>query len=267
MMLDIKGHLLSMDTNCQASDRDKALERLESADFRKLLNNPYVTDLGDRVFEFLEKNPNVFKINPEFLQDPKIRSKLSSLIKDLLTAARGNIKPKLWMSIQKKQDISILTKSLIPPRVMEITLAHWARITFMCALLVEFRRIVASQGSSQDTAAAEQQEAGGHNSTTDQSEHRPMTPNSEQDAEETCTPHVWKDEQFWVYVDQLLEELREFAKKGTASTEEWEDNMKDFFTESLQVDMATYAEPGRLVPTVDSVSIEWQRMIHAQLIW
>ncbi|EGO22204.1 hypothetical protein SERLADRAFT_440219 [Serpula lacrymans var. lacrymans S7.9] len=60
------------------------------------------------------------------------------------------------------------------------------------------------------------------------------------------SPHVWKDEQFWVYVDRLLKELREFAKKGTTSTKEWEDNVKDFFTESLQVDMATYTEPGRL---------------------
>ncbi|EGO02429.1 hypothetical protein SERLA73DRAFT_150188 [Serpula lacrymans var. lacrymans S7.3] len=197
MMLNIKGHLLSMDTICQASNRVKALERLESVDFR------------------------------------------------------------LWMSIQKKHNIATLTKSLIPPGVMEITLAHWARIAFLRASLVEFCRIVASQSFSQDTTAAEQQEAGGHNSTTDQSKHQLMTPNSEQDAEETCTPHLIKavadDVRGRSPCDQLhclLEEFWEFAKMGT--TEEWEDNVKDFFTESLQVDMAIYAEPGRLVPPVNS---------------
>ncbi|EGO04848.1 hypothetical protein SERLA73DRAFT_149200 [Serpula lacrymans var. lacrymans S7.3] len=156
------------------------MEMLDSADFRKLLNDrlraclfspnltAYVTDLGDHIFEFLEKNPNVFKFKQEFLHDPKI----------------GNIKPKLRTSIQKKQEIATLTKALILPGMMEITMAHRVRIAFLCTSLVEFHRIIASQGSNQDTPH-DHEEASSDNGDGNQFEGRATTPMSKRDIEET----------------------------------------------------------------------------------
>ncbi|EGO18834.1 hypothetical protein SERLADRAFT_412049 [Serpula lacrymans var. lacrymans S7.9] len=201
MLMDIKCHLISLKTAFCTSERNKVLVHLESVDFWKLLNDrlrvrllspdltAYITDLADHVFDMLEKNPSLFK---------------------------------LWTGIQKKQNIATLAKSLVPAGLMDMTLTHWARIAFLRSALIEFRRLIALQGS----------------------EERPANENSALEYGD----NVWKDEQFWVYVDQLLDEARKQTRNGALSTEEWEDTVKDLFTEILQVDMATYSEPGKLIP-------------------
>ncbi|EGO04678.1 hypothetical protein SERLA73DRAFT_173899 [Serpula lacrymans var. lacrymans S7.3] len=88
-----------------------------------------------------------------------------------------------------------------------------------------------------------------------------------QDPQQRNPPLCGKTSNSGLNVDQLLKEIRDHGKQGTSSTQEWEDNVKDFFTETLQIDMATYAEPGKLVPPIDTVSMGWQGRIQAQLIW
>ncbi|EGO30674.1 hypothetical protein SERLADRAFT_404742 [Serpula lacrymans var. lacrymans S7.9] len=174
------------------------MEMLDSADFRKLLNDrlraclfspnltAYVTDLGDHIFEFLEKNPNVFKFKQEFLHDPKIFTDI------------GKRKHKTKAKDQHPEE------------------------TGNC----HFDKSTHSAGNDGDNYGAP-----GEDCLLRLLHHKAPT---------KTLPMTMKKP----VVTMLLGGVQEHGKKGTSSTEEWEDNVKDDFTlvttSSLKLSKSTW---------------------------
>ncbi|KAG1886567.1 hypothetical protein F4604DRAFT_1569383, partial [Suillus subluteus] len=68
-------------------------------------------------------------------------------------------------------------------------------------------------------------------------------------------------------IDILLDELRDDAKKNTSTTQAAKEFAKKFFTEVLQADLRKYPSTMSLTPSLDSVTVDWQKTIHSKLIW
>ncbi|KAG1862666.1 hypothetical protein F4604DRAFT_1683808 [Suillus subluteus] len=81
------------------------------------------------------------------------------------------------------------------------------------------------------------------------------------------TQCTWTFNQYWSYIDILLDELREDARTNTSTTQAAEEFVKKFFTEVLQADLRKYPSTTSLAPSLDSVTVDWQKTIHSKLIW
>ncbi|KAG2028688.1 hypothetical protein BDR03DRAFT_882898 [Suillus americanus] len=235
----------------------------------------YVTDLSAKIFDFSKKNPSVFKIPVEALQDSDAMDRLDVLMKKILTAQRGNMKQKLIASIEKRSDLSTLARSLAG-NCTELTMAHWARIAFMRSFLIDFRTLC----SHQKTANAQPEEAstgpslqpqtdeGGDNNvpidTTASASHGLGEDREDDNDNEERT---WSFSQYWEYLDKVLDELKEEAQQKHAFPQARADYIKQFFTECLQRDLQIFPGGGSLAPSLDSVTVGWQRAIHEKLMW
>ncbi|KAG1895976.1 uncharacterized protein F5891DRAFT_1193605 [Suillus fuscotomentosus] len=253
MMIKLMAELSCFHKKVQAAEAAKVLESLDFecslADrLRACLLSPnltaYVTDLSAKIYDFSKKNPSVFKIPVEALQDSDAMDRLDVLMKKILTAQQGNMKQKLIASIKKCSDLSTLARSLAG-NCTELTMAHWARIAFMRSLLIDFRTLC----SRQKTTSAQPEEAstgpspqpqpetdeGGDNNipigaTASASHGLGEDGEDDNDNEEERT---WSFSQYWEYLDKVLDKLKEEARQKHAFPQARADYIKQFFTECL----------------------------------
>ncbi|KAG2093313.1 uncharacterized protein F5147DRAFT_764021 [Suillus discolor] len=212
--------------------------------------------------EAAKKNPSVFKIPVEALQDSDAMDRLDVLMKKILTAQRGNMKQKLIASIEKRSDLSTLAHSLAG-NCTELTIAHWARITFMKTTNTQ------PEEASTGLSLQPQTDKGGDNNipigtTASVSHELGEDGEDDNDNEEECT---WSFSQYWEYLDKVLDELEEKAQQKHAFPQARADYIKQFFTECLQQDLQIFPGGGSLAPSLDSVTVGWQRVIHEKLMW
>ncbi|KAG1833976.1 hypothetical protein F4604DRAFT_1605070, partial [Suillus subluteus] len=228
-----------------------ATERLQAA--RKLLNAPGLTlDAATKKFEFVKKHPTVFRIPLVTLQDLELMNKLDSMIKELLTQQCGSMKQKILTSVDRGSNIHTLCRSL-SGNCTEITSAHWS-----ChSSLIQFRTVVAESAKLQEEVPLNSN----HDVPAD-TEGDDVDPSPS--AIMQCT---WTFNQYWSYIDILLDELREDARTNTSTTQAAEEFVKKFFTEVLQADLRKYPSTTSLAPSLDSVTVDWQKTIHSKLIW
>ncbi|KAG2120573.1 uncharacterized protein F5147DRAFT_785435 [Suillus discolor] len=209
-----------------------------------------------------EKNPSVFKISVEALQDSDAMDRLDVLMKKILTAQRGNMKQKLIASIEKRSDLSTLARSLAG-NCTELTMAHWARIAFMKTTNAQLEE--ASTGPSLQP----QTDEGGDNNipigTTASASHE-LGEDGEDDNDNE-EERTWSFSQYWEYLDKVLDELKEEARQKHAFPQARADYIKQFFTKCLQQDLQIFPGGGSLAPSLDSVTVGWQRAIHEKLMW
>ncbi|KAG1769266.1 hypothetical protein EV702DRAFT_1202904 [Suillus placidus] len=262
MLLNIMGHLIALD---KRKARDDARELISSAEFKQSLTDRlracllspnlsgYVTHLSQNLFEFVKKHPSVFKIPLAALQDLELMNKLDSMIKELLTQQRGSMKQKIVTSADRGSNIHALCRSL-SGNCTEITSAHWSRRSS----LIQFRTVVAESAKSQEEVTLNSNH-----------EHVPadMEGDEADSSPSTITQCTWTFNQYWSYIDVLLGELRDDAKKNTSTTQAAEEFVKQFFTEVLQADLRKYPSTTSLAPSLDSVTVDWQKTIHSKLIW
>ncbi|KAG0708372.1 hypothetical protein DFH29DRAFT_795172 [Suillus ampliporus] len=203
--------------------------------------------------EFIKKYPSVFKIPLVALQDLELMNKLDSMIKELLTQQCGSMKQKIVTSTDRGSNIHALCRSL-SGNCTEITSAHWS-----ChSSLIQFRTVVAESAKSQEEV-------------TSNSNHENVPADMEGDDADSSpsaiTQCTWTFNQYWSYIDVLLGELRDDTKKNTSTTQAAEEFIKQFFTEVLQADLRKYPSTTSLAPSLDSVTVDWQKTIHSKLIW
>ncbi|KAG1863738.1 hypothetical protein F4604DRAFT_1586849, partial [Suillus subluteus] len=228
-----------------------ATERLQAA--RKLLNAPGLTlDAATKKFEFVKKHPTVFRIPLVALQDLELMNKLDSMIKELLTQQRGSMKQKILTSVDRGSNIHTLCRSL-SGNCTEITSAHWSRRS----LLIQFRTVVAESAKLQEEVPLNSNHDVPADTEGDDVDPSPSA----------ITQCTWTFNQYWSYIDILLDELREDARTNTSTTQAAEEFVKKFFTEVLQADLRKYPSTTSLAPSLDSVTVDWQKTIHSKLIW
>ncbi|KAG1898285.1 uncharacterized protein F5891DRAFT_1190953 [Suillus fuscotomentosus] len=191
-----------------------------------------------------------------------------AITREILTSQRGLIKVKLMTSITNKTNISVLAKSLSSSG-HEITVAHWARFSFLRSLLVNFIQIV--DESARISVAQKSREAS--TAVVD-----PALLNID---DEECegfgaadnTPRIWVISEYWEYIDLLLTDLRTESRKAAkaspvTSPVTSKGYLKDFFKNCLEADLKQYSAGCEgLKPAFEKVTVNWQRAIHNELVW
>ncbi|KAG1886711.1 hypothetical protein F4604DRAFT_1572091, partial [Suillus subluteus] len=207
--------------------------------------------------EFVKKHPSMFKIPLVALQDLELMNKLDSIIKELLTQQHGSMKQKIVTSADRGSNIHALCRSL-SGNCTEITSAHWSRVAFLHSSLIQFQTVVAESAKLQEEVTSNNDHA-----------HVPADAegNDGDPSPSVTTQCTWTSNQYWSYIDILLDELRDDAKKNTSTTQAAEEFTKKFFTEVLQADLRKYPSTMSLTPSLDSMTVDWQKTIHSKLIW
>ncbi|KAF8546846.1 hypothetical protein OG21DRAFT_1490763 [Imleria badia] len=231
--------------------KDVLQDRLRTALLSANLSH-YLNGLNDRVWGFIKKNLTVFNIPPLAMEDARLTIHINTLMKDVLTKQRSQIKTKITASISKKHHISDLAKSLAGRDFVDVTFTQWRRFAFLQNYLL-FNTMVDESLVKKVTAMEPQEDADNDSAAS---------------ADETPS-RTWSGNQFWEFIDQLLDEMREdIRKKPTAQLRKqaWE----QYFTDMLQLDLELFPAENRsasLHPLDGRSAPEWQKAIHQDLAW
>ncbi|KAG1862006.1 hypothetical protein C8R48DRAFT_774083 [Suillus tomentosus] len=276
---EIRGVLMSL---CRTTKCNAAQEFINSKDFERILKDrlrvcllspnlpSYVSCLAEQVIRYAKKDPATFKIPDAVFQDPEMTDQTNVQTREILTSQRGLIKVKLMTSITNKTNISVLAKSLSSSG-HEITVAHWARFSFLRSSLVNFIQIV--DESARISVAQKSREA-----STAVVDPALLNVDDEELLGEGFgvadnTPRIWVISEYWEYIDLLLADLRTESRKASKASPVTspitsEGYLKDFFKNCLEADLKQYAAGCEgLKPAFEKVTVNWQRAIHNELVW
>ncbi|KAG6379021.1 hypothetical protein JVT61DRAFT_11444 [Boletus reticuloceps] len=144
--------------------------------------------------------------------------------------------------MSKKHHISDLAKSLAGCDVVDVTLAQWGQFAFLQNYLL-FCNMV------DESLVKKAIQAG---------------PDSQEDADRDSA-----DNQFWEFIDQLLDEMHEEAHiKSTI--ELWKQAWEKYFTDMLQLDLEQFPAENRsasLHPLDRKSTSKWQKAINQDHTW
>ncbi|KAG1900384.1 uncharacterized protein F5891DRAFT_917970, partial [Suillus fuscotomentosus] len=217
---------------------------------------------------YAKKDPATFKIPDAVFQDPEMTDQTNVQTREILTSQRGLIKVKLMTSITNKMKISVLAKSLSSSG-HEITVAHWARFSFLCLLLVNFIQIF--DESARISVAQKSREAS--TAVVDPALLNIDDEECERFGTADNTPRIWVISEYWEYIDLLLADLRTVSRKAAKASPVTspitsEGYLKDFFKNCLEADLKQYSAGCEgLKPAFKKVTVNWQRAIHNELVW
>ncbi|KAH9949291.1 hypothetical protein B0H21DRAFT_729497 [Amylocystis lapponica] len=260
----------------------------------------YVTDFSANVMAFIKKNSTIFGVPSALLQDHDLMKKLTQIVSEDLTDLRGAIKTKIQASIKKHENIGTLARRLAPS-TMEVSLAHWARISFLRSAIIQFDSMPKKINSlrkkrgtpsepvpsepapevSTSVVSPDDNVDGGTAAAAGDTAGCPLT------VDETAAglsggthassalssqpmpasqPPLYPPTAFWTYVDDLLTDIRnDCCTRGEIHAEQ-EDLLKNFFTEIFQNDLKEF--PGlSATEKGDKVTVDWQVVVRDQLMW
>ncbi|KAG2110457.1 hypothetical protein BD769DRAFT_1365107, partial [Suillus cothurnatus] len=214
---------------------------------------------------YAKKDPATFKIPDTVFQDPEMTDQTNVQTREILTSQRGLIKVKLMTSITNKMNISVLAKSLSSSS-HEITIAYWARFSFLRSTLVNFIQIV--DESARISVAQKSREASA--AVVDPAL---LDVDDEELSDQgfevaNNTPHIWVMTEYWEYIDLLLADLRTESRKFLICRSKYRSRFHLFFKNCLEADLKQYSAGCEgLKPAFEKVTVNWQRAIHNELVW
>ncbi|KAM6491609.1 hypothetical protein JOM56_013001 [Amanita muscaria] len=247
MLIHVMAALKKFNRTDTANETKKLLE---SHEFRTVLSERLMTfllspqltayrkGLANHAVDFIAKNKPLFKVPNEVYEDPEMRALFSTLVRELLTQHRSNIKQRINRGINQAMPIVELSR-LIAPSSIELTLAHMARIAF---LRITYQECMAA---STPTAPVPGNELGstseaGNSSASDHSGSSSIHPS-----------------RFWEVVDDRIMQIRKAAAASTNPN-----FVTKYFTSALQNDFKKFPSPDRQPPAPSRVSgEEWQKII------
>ncbi|KIK76698.1 hypothetical protein PAXRUDRAFT_18012 [Paxillus rubicundulus Ve08.2h10] len=213
MLIHIQATLLKFESSREKED---ALLFIKSDEFKLIMKDRlctclllpnltgYLHDLPENIWAFAKKNLLVFKIPAKALEDPKMAEKIDTLIKDVLTKQCAQIKSKIIAGIKAKSHISVLTRTLSPSGVYEITTHHWACTSFLRACLISFNELISESMAAKVVDQQKNNPEGVPTNAVQQVSHTEES--ADPDAEDS-EARYWKDMEFWEYVDCLLADI------------------------------------------------------------
>ncbi|KAI6147784.1 hypothetical protein BKA82DRAFT_947693 [Pisolithus tinctorius] len=278
MLMRIHASLLARN---KVERKSAAIAFIKSEEFKEILKDrlracllspnltAYVLELANNVFvsAYAKKNLEMFKIPVEAIEDPEMSDSISTLMKDILTSQRSNMKQKIAAGIRNMVHISVLSRSLAPGGSYEVTMAHWSRFAFLRASMVIF-----------DTVVEECKEAQAAHKKAGLDGRQQLTLDAGNDEDETeaaareSPPNpvrIWASSEYWEFLDLLLCDVRKAARKAEATPHGREKHVQAFFTDCLQKDLRKFPAKAAQVnnPPYEKVSVQWQKAIHTELIW
>ncbi|KAG6372219.1 hypothetical protein JVT61DRAFT_8019 [Boletus reticuloceps] len=151
MLIALQGKLMALERErlhdeTQDFIRSHAFKDILKDRLRACLLSPnlsrYLDGLSEHIWGFIKRNPGIFKVPARVLEDPELSDCIDTLIKDILTKQRSQIKFKIANSITKQHHISQLAKSLAQKDFIDVTRAQWARIAFLHQNMLFFNKLV-----------------------------------------------------------------------------------------------------------------------------
>ncbi|KAF8545752.1 hypothetical protein OG21DRAFT_1491955 [Imleria badia] len=272
MLIVLNGKLLALE--CERIC-DEALTFIHSRGFKGILNDrlrtcllspnlsKYVDGLPEHLWGFIKRNPGVFKLPAKALEDPELSIIVDSLIKEVLTSQRSQIKIKLASSVNKQQHISQLARALAQKDFIDVTTGQWARIAFLRQNFLLFMKLVTESTARRMRSSNLEPEQ-----DDDDRDSLDSGNNNRAAARHGREERFWIDSQFWEFIDTLLDELRSELEGHPPElrTKEWEKN----FTEVLQSDLQMFPASDRtscLRASDGHNIVDWQRSLHQELVW
>ncbi|KAI9463448.1 hypothetical protein HD554DRAFT_2316133 [Boletus coccyginus] len=263
-LITIFGKLLSLERQRMKDDvhsfiksdefKDVLQDRLQTALLSANISH-YLNSINDRIWGFIKKNLAVFSIPPLAMEDARLTIYIDTLMKEVLTKQRSQIKTKIAASISKNNHVSGLARSLAGRDFVDVTLAQWGRFAFLRQNYVLFSTMV-EESLAKKVAGSDAREES--NTLAD-------------DSAESVNDEIrtWSSNQFWEFIDKLLDEMRE-AVRNEPSAELRKQTWERFFTDSLQSDLERFPAENRsasLHPSDRRSVPEWQKAIHQDLAW
>ncbi|KAJ8583167.1 hypothetical protein M405DRAFT_749060, partial [Rhizopogon salebrosus TDB-379] len=126
MLIDLKVCMMKIDSTRKAAILADIKELLNSKDFKVFI---YTTKLTLQQ-SFIKENSNIFKVPLALFEDVQLSGIFATIVSDLLSSIRGNMKSKLLSSIRKRMSIMDTAKSLAHGCI-EVDAAHWNRLAFL----------------------------------------------------------------------------------------------------------------------------------------
>ncbi|KAI9455135.1 hypothetical protein HD554DRAFT_2148918 [Boletus coccyginus] len=264
MLITIFGKLLSLERQRMKDDvhsfiksdefKDVLQDRLRTALLSANISH-YLNGINDRIWGFIKKNLAVFSIPPLAMEDARLTIYIDTLMKEVLTKQRSQIKTKIAASISKNNHVSGLARSLAGRDFVDVTLAQWGRFAFLRQNYVLFSTMV-EESLAKKVAGSDAREES--NTLAD-------------DSAESVNDEIrtWSSNQFWEFIDKLLDEMRE-AVRNEPSAELRKQTWERFFTDSLQSDLERFPAENRsasLHPSDGRSVPKWQKAIHQDLAW
>ncbi|KAI0316167.1 hypothetical protein OF83DRAFT_1173160 [Amylostereum chailletii] len=231
--------------------KTKLQEKFGSQDFEDVLGDrlcdglmaahltAYVTQASDNFINVLKCFPSAFEVPREMLYDTSIASDLLSMVKEMLTDERANIKQKLGFSM-----------GLGGRKVLN------TRVAFLRLCLQEFEAMLAEPTSAPDHGTGDDDDDG--------------EPQQSQPPNEDNGVTSFKPRDFWKFVDEELFIIRQ-RRANASTTEEGTALYNELFSHILQEDLKTWQSenPMNRATTVPmrEVHNEWQRVLEKHLQW
>ncbi|KAF8718440.1 hypothetical protein AX14_011834 [Amanita brunnescens Koide BX004] len=214
----------------------------------------YRTGLVDHVMAKIRENPDIFKISQDVLNDIDGKNhlkRLRRLVGSLLTKNRGIMKNKITKSIYSGTGINKLTKALAP-RETVLTAAHWNRVSFLRACLMELEKLSPPQqtaGEAEGTASinptgtsgVQDNTAGGTNSEGNESGHEHNSPEPSEEEDEDGEDSSEASQQYWKFVDRQSK-FRAKARKMATPEVPAAEVLRCVFNSICKKDVAMFAD-------------------------
>ncbi|KAG6369831.1 hypothetical protein JVT61DRAFT_13478 [Boletus reticuloceps] len=252
MIIKLQASIISLK---QQNRQDETQKYITSEEFKDVLKERlrccllspnltgYVVRTASKILEYAKKNTATFKIPEKGIEDPEILDSIATMVRDLLTSQRSNIKQKVCcqhsgcemlidrrhaklansMKPQNMWFISFLARTLGPGSHFEITTNHWARYAFLRSSMVTFNGLVdegrlatvncnqSSRNMNADSNATNRRMEEG--AAADDLEVSMQTSVSGNDKQ------IWTSNEFWEFVDLLLAKTRAEAAKQDSTVQ------------------------------------------------
>ncbi|KAI9566494.1 hypothetical protein HD554DRAFT_2174414 [Boletus coccyginus] len=286
MIIELRASIMSLK---QESQKDETRKYIASDEFKDVLKERlrccllspnltgYVIGTASNILEYAKKNIATFKIPEKATQDPEMLDDIATMVKELLTSQRSNIKQKLANSMKSKSHISLLARTLAPGNHFEITLNHWARFAFLRSSMVTFNHLVhegrlATVNRDQPSRNTNTNSNGANEPGTEEAAAAGGTATADEVSTQTSTngkEKIWTSNEFWEFVDTLLSQTRASAVAHDSTVRGQQKFLETMLTQCLQADMKSFPpSPSQSsTPSSEKVTLPWLRDINNNLIW
>ncbi|KAI0338686.1 hypothetical protein BDW22DRAFT_1362788 [Trametopsis cervina] len=225
MLIDMNAHLLAI----QAQMDRREVVYLRSREFSAVLRGHlqaymmspdicfYLRDAADTVWDLIKDDPEAYGISTRVFRSPEKVQAIRSTISHVLTQIRSTMRVRLMQSFaddqrcERPMTISELTNSLCPPATMmeeNIDERHQQRVALLRDCAKDFIACQAQKGK----AGADAKSSG----------------------------HEYAPNQFWVFVDDKIEEARTFCFDPRREEAEQKRLWEGFLEYALQADIKEY---------------------------
>ncbi|KAF8346815.1 hypothetical protein F5887DRAFT_1072911 [Amanita rubescens] len=295
MLIDLKASLIRVE---RLHGTSKAMDKLKDEEFKSSLTErlwiilispnltAYRTGIVEHIMSKIHDSPANFGVDQELIEDMDAVNKIKRMVGSILTKTRGIMKQKLMKSICTKSNVVKLTRKLAPPHGLVLTAAHWNRVAFLRACLMELEKIkpphptngaqddqIDANTSAGDASAGDASagDDGAPSNDGDPDDSGQNGTDGESDDEDGSEDSLDASNQYWVFVDKQLAKFRAKALKLATLEQPAEEVLRCAFNRTCANDIRMFQGQGQLLQDPGAHgnrrASPWQREMEDFSIW